>query len=518
MNYLKQSLRLWSVISGLAVLPALLFAQDTAKAYLDYEHNAAESVLPNFSYVGYHNGEVPIPENRQLKVFKVTDFGAKPDDDISDKNAIRKAIKAAENNGGGIILFPKGKFLVNEDVDDNEQIVITGSNIILRGIGSGEGGTELFMKNTLRPKDSTKMWTVPSLFVTNSREKTVSVGRIMDNVAVGATSIYLQKPADIQPGEWLQIRMRSNDPALIKKEMGIHEADSSWTSLVKEGVFIKMYFQVKAVNGNHIQFNAPIPYEINAKYPWGVYRLANISEVGVENLAFVGNWKESFVHHRSWKDDSGFSLWHFSNTVNSWVSNCRFTDANVGLTIGDCANITVINCAVTGNPGHEAISNTGGTNVLLANIKQTAATWHAVGVANTSMNTVIYKASYPSSTSFETHSSQPRNTLLDGVSGGLLNNRGGGAAFNMPNHMSNLIFWNYKQTNTAYAPFDFWPKTPWYWKIPMPVVVGFTGGTTFIHEQLKYEESTGKAVLPGSLYEAQYKLRLGKLPEWLKVN
>ena len=516
MNIIKWSFKQLSVIGGLSMLPVLLFSQDTAKAYLDYEHSPATSILPNFSYVGYHNGELPIPENTQLKVFNVTDFGAKPDDGISDKNAIRKAIKAAENNGGGIVLFPKGRFLVNEEEDDKDQIVISASNIILRGSGSGEGGTELFMKNTLSPKDSTKMWTVPSLFATTSREKTVSVGRISNNVAIGSTSIYLQKPADIKPGEWLQIRMRSNDPSLIKKEMGIHEADSSWTSLVKDGAFIKMYFQVKEVSNNHILLNAPIPYEIDAKYPWAVYKFANISEVGLENLAFVGNWKDSFVHHRSWKDDSGFSLWHFNNTVNSWVINCRFTDANVGLTIGDCANITVLNCTVTGNPGHEAISNTGGTNVLLANINQIASTWHSVGVANTSMNTVIYKANYPSTSSFETHSSQPRNTLLDGVTGGLLNNRGGGAISNMPNHMSNLVFWNYKQTNTANNPFDFWPKTSWYWKIPMPVVVGFTGGTTFIHEQLKYEESTGKAVLPGSLYEAQYKLRLGKLPDWLK--
>ena len=80
----------------------------------------------------------------------------------------------------------------------------------------------------------------------------------------------------------------------------------------------------------------------------------------------------------------------------------------------------------------------------------------------------------------------------------------------MPNHLSNLVFWNYKQTNSTENIFDFWPKKPWYWKIPMPIIVGFTGGPTFIHDQLKYEESTGKSALPTSLYEAQLKLRLGK--------
>lgn len=81
--------------------------------------------------------------------------------------------------------------------------------------------------------------------------------------------------------------------------------------------------------------------------------------------------------------------------------------------------------------------------------------WHSVGVANTSMNTVIWRVSFPANTCFESHSSQPRNTLLDCVEGGLLNNRGGGAIENMPNHMQNLVLWNYKQTNEAYEQFEF---------------------------------------------------------------
>ncbi len=497
-------------VFALGQYPLNAQTNDAAKAFLDYVHNPSSSILPDFSYVGYHNGEVAVPENRQLKVFNVTDYGAKPNDEVSDKNAIRKAIKAAENNGGGVVFFPKGKFLVNEDDDDKDQIVISGSNIIFRGSGSGEGGTEIFMKNMLAPRDSTKMWSVPTLFITKSNTKNLSIGRLTGNVSIGSNSIYLQKPADLKVGDWIELRMKDNNPAMIKKEMGIHEADPTWTSLVKDGVNVRMNFQIKDVSNNHLLLNAPIPFEIDSRSVWSVYKIGFLEELGLEHLAFVGNWKDKFVHHRSWKDDSGFSLWHVNNVVNGWVVDCRFSDANACFTIGDyCANITVLNCTLTGNPGHEAISNTGGTNVLLANITDVCGEWHSVGVARTSMNTVIYKATYPSNTSFETHASQPRNTLLDCVIGGLQKNHGGGAQENLPNHMSNLIFWNYKQTNTPYTPFDFWPIER-YWKVAMPIVIGYTGGTTFIHEQLKYEESTGKAVLPTSLYEAQLKLRLGK--------
>lgn len=515
MNNKIRVLKCLTIIGVLALMNGFLLAQDTAKVFLEYEQNPSGSILPNFSYVGYRNGEVAIPENRQLKVFNVINYGAKPDDCISDKNAIRKAIKAAEKNGGGIVFFPKGRFLVNEDNDDRDLIVISESNIILRGSGSGVGGTELFMKNTMIPKDTTKMWSTPCLFTTKSKDKTVSISRLLGTVPVGATSIYLKDPADLKRGDWLELRMKDNSPSLIKKELGIHDADAAWTALVKGGVIVKMVFQVKEVSNNHIFLNATIPFEMNANNVWTAFKFANIEEIGLENIAFVGNWHEQFVHHRSWKDDTGFSLWHLNNVVNSWIVNCRFTDVNSGLTIGDGANITVLNCTITGNGGHEAISNTGGTNILLANITDSAGAWHSVGVAGTSMNTVIYKANYPSNSCFESHSSQPRNSLFDEVVGGLINNRGGGAMENRPNHMSNLILWNYKQTNNPYHPFDFWPPKLNYCRFPMPIIVGFEGGTNFIQEQLKYEESTGKAVLPASLYEAQLRLRLGRLPEWM---
>ncbi|MNY58991.1 hypothetical protein D3C86_1953920 [compost metagenome] len=87
----------------------------------------------------------------------------------------------------------------------------------------------------------------------------------------------------------------------------------------------------------------------------------------------------------------------------------------------------------------------------------------------------------------------------------------------MPNHMQGLVLWNYKQTNDPIKDFEFWPTTDVWWKIPNPIVVGFVSkGTTFKKEQLGYLESLNKSVEPASLYEAQLKLRLKKLPEWLK--
>jgi hypothetical protein len=199
------------------------------------------------------------------------------------------------------------------------------------------------------------------------------------------------------------------------------------------------------------------------------------------------------------------------------MRNCRFTDCSVAAIIAQSANISVINCIVTGNAGHEAIVNNGSTNVLMAKVVDEASMWHSFGSSHGSMNTVIWRSSYPATTSFEAHASQPRNTLLDLVEGGIMQNRGGGALENMPNHMQGLVLWNYKQTNAPVKDFEFWPTKNIWWKIPNPVIVGFEGnGTTFNKEQVGYLESNGQWVSPHSLYEAQLALRLGKVPAWLE--
>ncbi|MEO6135406.1 MAG: DUF4955 domain-containing protein [Ginsengibacter sp.] len=482
-----------------------------SKLFEQYKNDKDNSILPDFSYAGYHNGDLTIPTINNYKVFNVTDFGAIADDTLSDKAAIQKAINAANKNDSGIVFFPKGQFLVNEYSDGKESIVSKSSNIIFRGSGSGPGGTELYMKNNLPPKNPEQMWTVPPLFIFTSGGKDQKIGIVNTFAKKGSFKLQLNTAGNLKKDDWILLRMRNNDPALINKELAPNDADATWTSLVKDGVEFKLYYQVASVDGHTIELQAPLPCDVDSKYNWEVIHFANIEEVGIENIAFTGNWKDKFVHHRSWQDDSGYTLFRFSRCTNSWMKDCRFTDCNVAAIITQSANITITNCRVTGNGGHEAITNNGSTNILMKNLVDEASMWHSFGSSHGAMNTVILNCTYPSTTCFEAHASQPRNTLLDNVQGGMMQNRGGGAIENMPNHMSGLVLWNYVQTNNAIKDFEFWPLTSPWWKIPNPVIAGFTGsGTTFASNQLGFMESLNKPVTPGSLYEAQLRLRLQK--------
>lgn len=114
--------------------------------FINYTNENKQPILLDFSYAGYHNGEKNFPKP-QYKIFNICDFGAIPNDQESDKEAILKAIEAAEENGSGIIFFPKGRYILNNDRNNTGPIYIRKSNIIFRGEGAGANGSEIFMKH-----------------------------------------------------------------------------------------------------------------------------------------------------------------------------------------------------------------------------------------------------------------------------------------------------------------------------------------------------------------------------------
>lgn len=60
-------------------------------------------------------------------VINVKDFGAIPNDDKSDSEAIQKAIIKAEKQGGGTVYVPSGTYLINKPIQIHKNgIIFTG--------------------------------------------------------------------------------------------------------------------------------------------------------------------------------------------------------------------------------------------------------------------------------------------------------------------------------------------------------------------------------------------------------
>jgi hypothetical protein len=62
--------------------------------------------------------------------FNILDFGATPNDETPDSQAIQKAIDAAADAGGGTIYLPRGVYLIDKPID------IQDNNLVLTGDGS----------------------------------------------------------------------------------------------------------------------------------------------------------------------------------------------------------------------------------------------------------------------------------------------------------------------------------------------------------------------------------------------
>ena len=70
----------------------------------------------------------------------VKDYGAKPNDNQSDREGIEAAISADNKNESGIVFFLKGRFLVNAGSTITLWFFSACCNIIFKGSGFGATG------------------------------------------------------------------------------------------------------------------------------------------------------------------------------------------------------------------------------------------------------------------------------------------------------------------------------------------------------------------------------------------
>ena len=240
--------------------------------------------LIDYSYAGYDFGESELPTAYDLPVFKVEDFGAAANDDISDQEAIQKAIRKAEAAKGGVVLFGSGKYIINETKGKKKGILINASNVILKGAGSGENGTVLHMKEPLAQKYPDKLWTTPPMISFRGKGGESIKGSLAGDVKLGDKSIMLKGPHGLKKGDLLLIKAQGtflNDRLLEGKK-----TRKIWTTINEKGAVIHEIHQVAKVSGKKVTFKAPVLVDMNIKEPWELEKLSFIENCGFEDIRF----------------------------------------------------------------------------------------------------------------------------------------------------------------------------------------------------------------------------------------
>lgn len=494
----------------------------------------------DFSYAGYNHGE-SAPADRtidELKAAGYTIYNAKEngligDGQTSDRVAFIEMLKKFSNyqtNGDGdlrftkktgsgkvVIYFPNGHYILQASGDDTAQktIFIEGNDIILKG--ESREGTIIEMASENTPRDKDKLYSGPVMLSFKNQSDLGAGVTVSADAAKGSKSIQVGSVTGFSAGSWVCLKLETTDTKAVSEELGEYTADSEWTDI--KTVKVIEYHQIASVEGNTVTFVEPIMHEVKSTYGWTLHTYSHYSEVGIEDITFKGNAPSGYVHHTD-NYDGAYKIVNMQRIVNGWMRRVKFTSVSEASSIIECAQVSVYDVDIDGERGHSSIRSQSSSRVFLGKIRETSGDGqgqdHAVGVSKPAIGTVLWRNTWGSNSCFEAHASQPRATLIDCCKGGWNQMHQGGDPKQLPNHLADLIIWNFEATSVDKSTWDWWTLSGHSWKFLPVTVVGFHGASCSFTGG-KCDISNGAAVFPESLYEQQLQARLGTIPAWLQT-
>ncbi len=522
---MKKKITLIMVFMAIVLFSMMSFGQEAQiwKKYIGTISDPNIPVLPNYGYAGYKQGQEAIPDTHSLTTFDVTNYGAVANDSDSDQAAIQAAIDAAEANGGGIVFFPPGEFLINTNANSTNSIKVTESNIILKGSGSTPGGTVINMVNHMLQPSGGNPWDTPQMIQFIGGSSNTGSTNITQDQNRGDFTIKVQNANIFQNKKYLKLEMNNNTAANSYFLDG-KTPRSIWTKVIDDGVKVSEFHEIASVNtsDNTITLKDPILDDIDASLGWKAHTVDLIENCGFEGIHFKGNFNDPFQHHKDYIHDYAWHAVLMRHVANSWVRRSKFSNVSLATKLHASYASTVMNILVDGNAGHAISTADGGSTGILQGLiwdNTNNGQWHGTDMSGRACGSVVWRVE-TAGRGWDLHSAQPRTNLIDmyissGISGS------GGHYSNNPNHLSGLTIWNQERTGGNETNYNFWNTSCGSnycgTTIANPIIVGYHGSatTTFDQSNLKYEESNGTKVSPESLYEAQVAHRLGARPAWL---
>lgn len=565
--------RAWFGFAGIFLLSlGLLSAQPQSQLFQEWQADPANAILPDFSFAGFAHGEQSPPRvtAAQLPVYHVRDFGAFPDDGIDDRVAIQRAIDTAGANGGGIIQFDAGRYLLNSD-GSAAPLWVRYSNIILRGAGSGEDGTLLY--GAAKYDWFFAQWTQPSMvhiaapilkgvglsygdwngvpgqdWYTGGWRNSAFYPDVdlrlalgLETIQRGSQRIKVDQPENFYPGQTILFGVRDKmvvvdllDP--WKHEDFYHDGNDGW---IQREFVIHQVVTVEAVEGAYIRIKERAEWTYKLEHSIEIFPYRYIANVGVEDMRM-----EIVITPRDDRWDANGKGLQFAHVRNGWADNIVFVNMQSGLNLSATMNVTVSNVRLEGEPFHDSFKFLGAKYSLMENavinnftIREDGSirnTDHGFAAQHHAQLNVYLDPVMPPNCSIDLHSGEPFANLYDRVVGGRHGGSGGAAMtlHALPYH----TFWNWSVKATDKVPYQFpvWignqvqPYSPWSLHTVKPIVSGlhphpdfpntvsvqYTAAhdfsTGYFNDPRVVAERIGTRVAPDSLYLAQLSDRLSR--------
>jgi len=470
-----------------------------ADGSLTYNPDEQGNTLPDFSRVGYHEGDKEIPT---LPVVKTVEA---PKDGTGGAQLIQDAINEVEkmkpdaNGYRGAILLKKGKYNVPDSLRINT------SGVVLRGEGSGKDGTVIIAigagqrtllhvsgGGALREVNGTRVKITDAFVPVGAKSFNVQSA---DNFKVG-DKVILYRPS---PENWIH--------DLKMDQIAARPGTKQW----KPGEYDLEYERViTKIEGTKVYLDNPVVMQMENQYGGGaIYKYTytgRIKEVGVEDIRFESDYANNTDENHGW---IAVDVRHVEN---GWVRNVAsqyFGYACVSTDNGS-RNITVLNCVctdaksqITGGRRY-SFNNTGQLNLFMNCHAEDGRHDYVTGSKVCGPNVFYNSTAKNTHADIGPHHRWASGTLYDNIySDGEINvqdrgNMGSGHGWSGVTQ----ILWNCKASKVAL-------QRPWV--SGQNYCIGLQGGQaegSFKGRMAGYWEGQNKKGLePQSLYMAQFKAR-----------
>jgi uncharacterized repeat protein (TIGR02543 family) len=312
-----------------------------------------DKLIQDFSFAGYKRGEEPIPDIAG-PVFDVTAYGADATGAGDSTAAIQNAINAAAAAGGGVVFLPAGEFRVSPQGTNTHCLRISTSNIVLRGAGSGTGGT--FLLNTSHTMNGKSVLLVSPLATPLGSTQNINT------TLPGATRrIPVGNAGSFAPGDLVRIEWE-----FTAGWIDDHSQQTWWNAGADPPIrpgnarYLREVLATNPAEG-WIELDVPTRYAIQTRDNANIRRISGLlTGVGVESLS-IGNlqhpattgWGEgdytdptraAYDTHNSW-------LIRLSSIHDSWIKEVHSRQATSntstchmlsnGISLVNCLRVTV---------------------------------------------------------------------------------------------------------------------------------------------------------------------------------
>ena len=484
--------------------------------------------LPDFGCAGYQFGEKELPTGSDgMTVLNVTDYGAVADDGSDDTVGISNAVAAAENISGPVLLnFPVGTFELNEI------IFLKKNDFIVRGKGSGSGGTILHvmrpMKDMIWPQEIIDMkddipayspfsWIGGVIWIKNDASvPAAKLATVTGSALRGENSVTVDDVSFFSVGKVIQFRyyQDGSSDSIREHVFGCTDSDlpegfgGSLPPTWSGGPDVWQTLTIKSISGNEVSFKEELNHDVRDSWECQLRDIGYVKEVGFEGFKIQFDFTNYAGHH----SEEGYNAVYMNNAINSWIRDVEIVNSDSAILIDDSKNVTVTDVNVTGRGGHYSFKAGSCDDILFKNFNITAKALHSPSF-NTYARKTVYCKGVVEVVEFDQHNGMNHQNLLDNI---ILSNEvrhlwnHGGNDSVRPTHAAFNTSWNlqfYPDQNIPVRCTDVFDG-------PNSIMIGFSAraATMFKYGPFLYSEGMGNQnnSVP-SLYDYQLNHRLKKV-------